>query len=200
MSGFIYAMRAGDFIKFGWAKDVDARRLQLQTGCPQKIEVLAAVEWPRSYEKAIHAMHERSKTHGEWFEANDATMETVRQMRKNAAEEVAAFVGVSIPRKPQKERRAISEELLNDLIYKLPVCAVTKVCALMMKNAGTSSVSWLTASEVSKAIGADDTYARKLMKKVAATPFARRIGQHEYEINEAALFPGVGWMRTTRQS
>ena len=187
--GFIYAMRAGEFIKFGWAKNVETRRLQLQTGCPTEIEVLASVGWPRNYEKAIHAMHRESRTHGEWFEMNDATMATVRQMLANNPEEVAAFAGVVIPRSRPKVLR-VSDALLNELIHKFPVCAATKVCAMIMKNAGTSSVSRLTPWEVSEAIGVDDRYARRLLKKVADSPFAERIGEHEYAINKTAMFPG----------
>ena len=74
MSGYIYAMQAGSFIKFGWAKDVEARRLQLQTGNPHKIEVVAAVAWPRKFERAIHAKLHPFNTCGEWFDLCDETV------------------------------------------------------------------------------------------------------------------------------
>ena len=191
MSGFVYAMMAGKFVKFGWASDVDARRLQLQTGCPWPIEVMAAVTWPRSYERAIHAMHEKSRSHGEWFELNDDTLRTVAQMTNNNPEEVAEFAGVRIKRCGPKSIK-VTEAFLNELIHKFPVCAATKVCALMLKSANGSSVCTLTPYEVSDAIGVELEYARKLIKKVASSPFAERVGNDSYAIDKTAMFPGFG--------
>ncbi len=92
MSGFIYAMRAGDFIKFGWAKDVDARRLQLQTGCPQKIEVVATAQWPREFEPAIHRKLQDHNTQGEWFVSGPEADEVVEMMKADDFSPLEAFV------------------------------------------------------------------------------------------------------------
>lgn len=96
MSGYIYAMQAGDFIKFGWAKDITKRRLQLQTGCPQRIEVIATAAWPRKFEHAIHAKLNDQRAHGEWFSVGGETNEVVRLMHQDDKDPIVPFLDAKL--------------------------------------------------------------------------------------------------------
>lgn len=69
---FIYVMSAGPSrVKVGVAVDVRRRRKQLQTGCPDKIEVAFKALCPPSaalgIEARCHRSLERYRIAGEWF-------------------------------------------------------------------------------------------------------------------------------------
>lgn len=64
---FIYAMRGGDFIKFGKAINVQQRLKELQTGCPWKLEILGFCEAGATLEGIIHSHLRQDREQGEWF-------------------------------------------------------------------------------------------------------------------------------------
>jgi len=39
--GLIYVIRSGERVKIGWARNVEKRRAELQTGSPDRLEVVA---------------------------------------------------------------------------------------------------------------------------------------------------------------
>jgi len=72
-----YAMRAGNLIKIGVAKNVEARRAAFQTGSASVIEVIAVWHGDRFDEARAHEALAAHRVHGEWF---------------NACREVLAFI------------------------------------------------------------------------------------------------------------
>lgn len=150
MSGFIYAMRAGDFIKFGWAKDVDARRLQLQTGCPQKIEVVATAQWPREFEPAIHRKLQDHNTQGEWFVFGPEADEVVKMMK---ADDFSALTPMVVAR--QMSPRSFIQEfakffgMVLDANLTKEQTAVLYVLMAEARDDGTTDVpNWIIAEQL----------------------------------------------------
>lgn len=58
----------GSPIKIGFTTDLKKRLKSLQTGSPNKLEVLAAIEAGGSQERAYHDQFAAHRLHGEWFE------------------------------------------------------------------------------------------------------------------------------------
>lgn len=71
----IYAIRGGDAVKIGLARDVDVRRATMQTGNPAPLVIIARahVEKEAAYriEKNAHHYLRKERIHGEWFRATD---------------------------------------------------------------------------------------------------------------------------------
>lgn len=90
-TGFLYFIRAGEFVKIGRTTNIDQRIASLQTGCPLNIE--AAFYFPNmgKLERTIHAdlFHERVR--GEWFVWGDAAERQLNLMRRRAFECAAAL-------------------------------------------------------------------------------------------------------------
>jgi hypothetical protein len=73
--GYVYFMFADTgHMKIGVAKDPEARRRTLQTGCPVRIQLGGAWDTahhgvdPYEVERALHLIFTPYKTRGEWFE------------------------------------------------------------------------------------------------------------------------------------
>ncbi len=66
---FVYLLKAGPSCKIGIADDVEARVKQLQSGCPETIEILG--RWPhaqaRKKERCLHTHFKNKRKNGEWF-------------------------------------------------------------------------------------------------------------------------------------
>lgn len=57
-----------DLVKIGFTAGDPAKRLkELQTGCPQRLELLAAIDGTEADEERWHKDFERDRAHGEWF-------------------------------------------------------------------------------------------------------------------------------------
>ena len=69
MSAFVYFVRAGDFIKIGWARDVDARVDALQVASPVELRLLGTVEGSYDVERLMHSRFAHLRARGEWFRA-----------------------------------------------------------------------------------------------------------------------------------
>lgn len=65
--GNIYFAKAGTRLKIGFAKNVDTRIKALQTGCPDRIEVLGTMPGDRREEQAYHRQFAHLREVGEWF-------------------------------------------------------------------------------------------------------------------------------------
>jgi len=65
-----YVVRLGSDgpIKIGKAIDVDARIAKLQTGCPEKLQVIKVIG--KNIEAELHKRFADYRKHGEWFEAD----------------------------------------------------------------------------------------------------------------------------------
>jgi hypothetical protein len=70
--GWIYFIRAGDFVKIGFAREVTNRLPRLQTGSPVKLELLMAIQGKASLEKDFHRKFAKLRAHGEWFKLEGA--------------------------------------------------------------------------------------------------------------------------------
>lgn len=107
----VYFIRSGDIgpVKIGWARDVEARRKQLQVSHPYPLYVLRVIECRRGTEQWLQKRYEAAKLLGEWF-AFDAEMLTIEppdlatRMKPKPREKVAA-----IPELHQRSPRAIEE-------------------------------------------------------------------------------------------
>lgn len=70
----VYAFRAGNTnrYKIGRAQNVETRRKQLQTGCPDELELVGTIEGDAArIETDLHQMFSEYRTTGEWFEFED---------------------------------------------------------------------------------------------------------------------------------
>lgn len=66
----IYFIRAGDAgpVKIGWAKDVEARRAQLQVSHAEPLVVIRTIEGTRKTERWLHDRYDAGRQVGEWFQ------------------------------------------------------------------------------------------------------------------------------------
>lgn len=73
--GWVYFLRVGQRIKIGHAINVENRLKALQTGSPEKIEVVMAVLGGRRQEERYHARFNAQHERGEWFRYEGALKE-----------------------------------------------------------------------------------------------------------------------------
>lgn len=64
---WVYFAKAGDRVKIGKAKNVASRIATLQTGCPDKIEVVRKVWGGNAVERTFHQRFSHLRVNGEWF-------------------------------------------------------------------------------------------------------------------------------------
>lgn len=78
----IYAIRAASvgMIKFGRAKHVGRRLVELDQASPVDLEVLATADWPDGAETGIHQLLDHRRRKGEWFAESRATDQVVNYM------------------------------------------------------------------------------------------------------------------------
>jgi len=71
---YLYAMGCNDAVKFGIAKDVQARQKLFKTGNPYSLTVFASIKADNALllEKKIHFIFNKYKIAGEWFTNNDS--------------------------------------------------------------------------------------------------------------------------------
>lgn len=67
MSGFIYAIRCGEFVKLGYATNPWKRRLQIRLCNPYPCEMLGFSPGTLDDEKALHSKFAEYRHRGEWF-------------------------------------------------------------------------------------------------------------------------------------
>jgi hypothetical protein len=68
---YVYVMEAGDYVKVGYAKNVNKRRGDVQVGSPVEVKVLATQacdgRWASRLEGAFHDILRGERSSGEWF-------------------------------------------------------------------------------------------------------------------------------------
>lgn len=69
----VYLVRSGNYIKIGIAIRVEDRLNGIQTGNPEKIELLFAQKHPYAgeLEKGLHALFAEKRYRGEWFSLDE---------------------------------------------------------------------------------------------------------------------------------
>jgi hypothetical protein len=79
--GFVYFVQAEllRHVKIGFAANVEKRLSQLQSGSPDKLELLGVIltDDMESLERYLHNRFRRDRLHCEWFAASDAVREFV---------------------------------------------------------------------------------------------------------------------------
>lgn len=81
----VYFIRCGKLLKIGKADDVGARMVQLQTGNPAGLQLLAIL--PNvlpSVERLFHRYYAAHRARGEWFRYDATTAHIVRQIQAGA--------------------------------------------------------------------------------------------------------------------
>lgn len=75
----IYFLRMGDFVKIGFTERALAARIKdYVTHSPFPFEVLGSVKADRDYEKVLHCRFKEFHHRGEWFRADIALLEAIK--------------------------------------------------------------------------------------------------------------------------
>ncbi len=64
----IYFIKAGQYVKIGYTRDITKRMSSIQTGNPLVLELLALIKGNNKKEKQLHYDFSVYHKHGEWFE------------------------------------------------------------------------------------------------------------------------------------
>ena len=88
--GFVYFVRAGFFgpIKIGFTTNIPKRMYQLQTGCPDKIQLLGSIKTNQGTEEALHERFKATRLEGEWFLPNEKILSVINDMLEEEKEHV----------------------------------------------------------------------------------------------------------------
>lgn len=178
MSGYIYAMQAGEFIKFGWAKDIESRRLSLQTGCPWKIELIGAAEWPRKFERAIQEKLKHVRAQGEWFKDCDESQEVVEMLNTDFPRPLRDYVGIKRngTKNPDINYLDGVRKELHELIASDPLSkGERKVFWFMMEEARFGNVAKFHHAAISRFAGVSQSTVSKAVKSLVARKMILRI-------------------------
>lgn len=114
MIAYVYAMitqQSGRvrYVKFGMASDVARRRMEVQCGCPFRIEKILYVECQNPQqasllEACLHREHATCRASGEWFKFDpgqaevDARLALVLIAEREGVTPTVASLGAAIPR------------------------------------------------------------------------------------------------------
>lgn len=77
-STHLYVLKAGERIKIGVTNDIESRVKSIQTGNPDKVEILFVEERlnPTKAERYLHRCFAKNRLEGEWFK--DITLNQIR--------------------------------------------------------------------------------------------------------------------------
>lgn len=67
MTGFVYFLRCGDFVKIGFSKNPKGRARALAASLPFQIELAAAYPGTFFHEQKLHRLFAPHRARGEWF-------------------------------------------------------------------------------------------------------------------------------------
>lgn len=67
MTGFVYFLRCGDFVKVGYSRTPDVRVAMLKCATPYKVEKIAVLPGTRAHEQAAHRVLASVHHVREWF-------------------------------------------------------------------------------------------------------------------------------------
>lgn len=94
---YLYAMQAGQMIKFGRSSDPLARVKELQTNHPLPLSLLVAVPCHSSLEPAVHKRFAGDRAAGEWFHATADIMEFVSELQLGANPVALLWESMHVP-------------------------------------------------------------------------------------------------------
>lgn len=80
MTGFVYFLRCGDFVKIGFSTFPNIRIRHLKTATPYQVELLGKLPGTVEHEKALHRYFSSIKlpTRHEWFHLSDGICDVAR--------------------------------------------------------------------------------------------------------------------------
>ena len=104
----VYFIRSGNFIKIGYADDPHRRLKQLQTGNPQRLELIGHIDGDMSTEAHIHGLFSDFRVKGEWFELTTDIMAYVESRRYKVT--FVERVKSAVRRKKEQSRRTTSSD------------------------------------------------------------------------------------------
>lgn len=81
---YLYAIRNGEYVKFGVAVDPVDRCQTLQTGCPTAMTLVAAVPCHAHLERLVHRRFEAHRAHREWFRLHDEVADFIEALNGGA--------------------------------------------------------------------------------------------------------------------
>lgn len=76
-----YFIKCGTFIKIGYATNVSQRLAELQTGAPERLEILLTMPGPQKLERSLHSKFHPLRSQGEWFRAEEPILTFIGQER-----------------------------------------------------------------------------------------------------------------------
>jgi hypothetical protein len=81
LEGFIYFIQGecGGPIKIGYTADLKRRITSLQTGYPDRLELLLAFPGNQELEKTVHKIFEQYRLKGEWFQSSPEVLEKIQK-------------------------------------------------------------------------------------------------------------------------
>lgn len=105
----IYFIQSGDSgpIKIGYTNgDAESRLRGLQTGNPEKLNLIMTMPGSINMEKKLHADFEKDRLNGEWFQASGKLIEFItkqcRYYTKNLSNKLESKMASSTINKPEK--------------------------------------------------------------------------------------------------
>ena len=120
-----------------------------------------------------------------------------RASHKNQATGQQNFTGESVKNYRQDSKKSYGKlhNLGAHAMLNLPVCKLSKTVALMLRDSTYKGISYINPILVSKELGIDVEYARKLLKKIEDNEFAVKIETNTgfyYLINPSYYMAGDG--------
>lgn len=81
---FVYFIRGQNtgMVKIGLAKHPRQRLGDLQVGCTERLELIAAIPGDQDLEHAMHVRFAALRSHGEWFHGQDDLLQFINAMKK----------------------------------------------------------------------------------------------------------------------
>lgn len=92
---FVYILQCEDTgrIKIGVADDVDARHTKIQSMSPSRLNLVATFPClhDNNLEAALHRRFAKHRIHGEWFEPDDAMIDSINELTDGQTKETASY-------------------------------------------------------------------------------------------------------------
>lgn len=80
MSGYVYAVRSGDFVKIGWSKNPRRRITKMSTDSPHPCLLVGCTPGSKADEAAAHELLNAHHSHREWYRYEGAVIEFVASL------------------------------------------------------------------------------------------------------------------------
>jgi len=123
---YVYAVNAGEYVKFGMTADLDSRIRSMQTGCPLEIVVVGYVRGGSSLEAAVHQFFSPHRERGEWFSMHDSMRNILEAFKQMDRDKVHACIGYEPKTKTADLQPLIEHDHLRRRQTTLSINKMTK--------------------------------------------------------------------------